>query len=112
MDSKAANIYLPNRKQMFSSKALQQKVPPRSEGLAPGEQRSYLVPMVSRALNIMNMFTRTHRNLTAQQIMDTTGYSRSSVYRILRTLAAHGYIRDDDRGGFTYGAAMKFIPHP
>jgi len=56
--------------------------------------------MLSRALRIIDIMKKQRTYMSAQQITAITGYSRSSVYRILRTLAAHDYVLEDDRGGF------------
>ena len=92
-----------------TDEALIADVPPQSRGLEPGEQRSYIVPMLSRALHIIEIMKRQRNYITAQQITAITGYSRSSVYRILRTLAAHDYILEDDKGGFLLRKAIKTL---
>ena len=92
----------PISRAMFActAKALITDVPSRSRALEPGEQRSHIVPMLSRALHIIEIMKKQRAYMTSQQITAITGYSRSSVYRILRTLAAHDYVLEDDKSGF------------
>lgn len=51
----------------------------------PNLNRSYIVPVLSKALVIMGVLERIDRHLTMKQISDETGISLSTVYRIIRT---------------------------
>ena len=76
------------------------EIPIRSKAREEGAQRSHIVPMLSRALRIIDIMKKQRTYISAQQITTMTGYSRSSVYRILRTLVAHDYLLEDEKGGF------------
>lgn len=56
----------------------------------PNLDRSYIVPVLSKALFIMDVLERVAQPLTMKQISNETGISLSTVYRIVRTLSAHG----------------------
>jgi len=56
--------------------------------------RSYVIPMVARTLDITERLQE-EAGLTVDDLRHLTGYSRSTIYRILRTLDTFGYI---DRG--------------
>lgn len=56
----------------------------------PNLNRSYIVPVLSKALVIIDVLERVARPLTMKEISDETGISLSTVYRIVRTLSAHG----------------------
>ena len=56
----------------------------------PNLHRSYIVPVLSKALVIIDVLEQVAHPLTMKQISDETGISLSTVYRIVRTLSAHG----------------------
>jgi DNA-binding MarR family transcriptional regulator len=51
----------------------------------------YVVPMVSRAFEILELL-RSGSPLSIDAISLKTGTAKSSVYRIIRTMLAHGYV--------------------
>lgn len=68
----------------------------------PGLQRSYIVPMVSKALHIIALLQSCDEPLELNEICARTGYARTSVYRILRTLSAHGLLPDGNHGVYCF----------
>ncbi len=60
----------------------------------PNLNRSYIVPVLSKALVIMDVLERVAHPLTMKQISNETGISLSTVYRIVRTLSAHGCLSE------------------
>lgn len=58
----------------------------------PDVHRSYLVPVLSKALHIMRVLDNVEGPLNIQEVCELTGFPKTTVYRILRTLSAHGYI--------------------
>jgi hypothetical protein len=60
---------------------------------------SYLVPCVFKAVQMIEALRETRAGLRAEDFLRMTGFSRSTIYRILRTLIACGYIARD-RSGF------------
>jgi hypothetical protein len=64
--------------------------------------RNYIIPMVARTLEITERLQE-GAPLTVDDIQRLTGYSRSTIYRILRTLAAFGYVdRAMNRGEYRW----------
>lgn len=53
---------------------------------------SYLVPCVFKAVHMIQALRETGAGLRVEDLRKMTGYSRTTIYRILRTLAACGYI--------------------
>jgi hypothetical protein len=53
---------------------------------------SYLVPCVLKAVHMIQALRETGAGLRVEDLRKMTGYSRTTIYRILRTLAACGYI--------------------
>jgi hypothetical protein len=53
---------------------------------------TYLVPCVFKAVHIIQALRETGAGLRVEDLRGMTGYSRTTIYRILRTLAACGYI--------------------
>jgi len=58
----------------------------------PDVHQSYVIPVLDKALRIMRLLEESERHLKIGEIARTTGYSQSTIYRILRTLSAHGYL--------------------
>lgn len=68
----------------------------------PDINRSYVVPVLSKALRIMRLLEMTERPMSIPQICEATGVAHSTVYRILRTLSAHGYLPRGDHGVYAF----------
>ncbi len=64
----------------------------------PNVSRSYLVPMLVKAFRIIDALQASHRPLTVDELSRRLGYSKTTVYRILRTLAACGYLPNSASG--------------
>jgi DNA-binding IclR family transcriptional regulator len=56
-----------------------------------------------RILAILNLFTETRAVITADEMMETLGYSRPTLYRYLKTLKDHGYLTSTPRTGYMLG---------
>lgn len=59
---------------------------------------SYLVPCVFKAVHMIEALRETGTGLRVEDLRRMTGYPRTTIYRILRTLIACGYI-DRTSGG-------------
>jgi uncharacterized membrane protein len=68
-------------------------------GARSDHSRSYIVPMVARAIHITQTLQNENGCLTLDDLLKVTGYSRTTVYRILRTLVSFGYVRREVRYG-------------
>ena len=66
--------------------------------VATRDSESYIVPMVARAIDISELLQEFNSGLHVKGIKELTGYADSTIYRILRTLAAFGYVARDSNG--------------
>ena len=55
-------------------------------------KRLYLIPILSKALDIMELLQAEKAPMTLEAIYQRTRFSKTSVYRILKTLVHRGYI--------------------
>lgn len=58
-----------------------------------------LTPAVVRTLDILELFVAGEPELTAPEIVARTGFPRTSVHELLKTLVAREYLQRDDRTG-------------
>ena len=68
----------------------------------PHVDRSYIIPVLSKALLIMDLLRNSEHALNVAEISASTGISKSTVYRILRTLSAYGYLPDGASGIYSF----------
>ena len=61
--------------------------------------RQYIVPILMKSLVILRLLRETPIGLRIDQIHAETGVPRSTVYRIVRTYVASGYV-EKTTGGF------------
>ena len=59
---------------------------------------SYLVPCVFKAVQMIEALRGATTGLRVEDLRNMTGYSRTTIYRILRTLAACRYIVRNSKG--------------
>jgi len=64
--------------------------------------RAYEVPMVMRALDILEFLRRTNLALKMDEIAAQTNTSRTSTYRIIRTLVIRGYLSESLNGQYRF----------
>ena len=57
----------------------------------------YIVPALQRGLRILELFNSDQRNLNMNELAELMGGSVSSIYRIVQTLAAMGYLQKSAR---------------
>lgn len=74
----------------------------------PHVQRSYIIPVLCKALTIIELLKDSDRPLNIQHLSKTTGIAKTTVYRILRTLSAYGYLPDGADGVYSF----RHIPYP
>jgi DNA-binding IclR family transcriptional regulator len=55
--------------------------------------------MVARAIHITETLQKEDGFLSVDELLMVTGYSRTTIYRILRTLASFGYVHREVRSG-------------
>lgn len=68
----------------------------------PDVHRSYMIPVLSKALTIMEVLKTSERPLNVQQLAETTGIPKTTTYRIVRTLSAYGYLPDGADGVYSF----------
>ena len=71
----------------------------------PDLHRNYVIPVLSKALKIVQLLETSERPLSTAEIARRTGVPKTTAYRILRTLSAHGYLPQGADGVYCF----KFI---
>ena len=67
----------------------------------------YIVPALAQGLAVLALFSRERPMLTAPEIAQTLGLSRTTVFRLLHTLQSMGYVvRADEERRFKLGPAL------
>jgi ribose transport system substrate-binding protein len=61
-------------------------------------KRLYLIPILSKALDIMELLQTEKNPMALEAIYQRTRFSKTSVYRILKTLVHRGYITQSSDG--------------
>lgn len=63
-------------------------------------KRLYLIPILSKALDVIELLEQHHTALTLEDVYQRTHISKTSVYRILKTLVHRGYIAQTQNGQY------------
>ena len=66
------------------------------------------IKVLDKALDVLELLAAAQEYLTAQRISEEIGQPKSTVHRILNTLAARGYIRKDEKV-HSYGIGLKLL---
>ncbi|MDR3727749.1 MAG: substrate-binding domain-containing protein [Terracidiphilus sp.] len=61
-------------------------------------KRLYLIPILSKAFDVIEMLENNHAPVSLEDVHQTTKISKTSVYRILKTLAHRGYVAQVQNG--------------
>ncbi len=61
-------------------------------------KRLYLIPVLSKALDVLEIIQRENRPLSLETIYQRTHISKTTVYRILKTLVHRGYLAQSQDG--------------
>lgn len=61
-----------------------------------GTDREYVVPILLKAAHILEIFSEVEEDMSIADIKGACGYSRSTIYRIVRTLVVCGYLTNVD----------------
>lgn len=61
-------------------------------------KRLYLVPILSKALDILELFQKTEQPMALDDIFQRTHISKTTVYRILKTFVHRGYLAQSQDG--------------
>ena len=69
--------------------------------------RLYLIPVLSKALDILELLQNERGSLTLEAIYQRTNISKTTVYRILKTLVHRGYLAQSQDGLYRLVARPK-----
>ena len=61
-------------------------------------KRLYLIPILSKALDVIELLEESHAPVTLEDVFQKTQISKTSVYRILKTLVHRGYVAQGQNG--------------
>jgi ribose transport system substrate-binding protein len=63
-----------------------------------GPPRLYLIPVLSKSLDILELLQKENRPKSLEEIFQRTGISKTTVYRILKTFTHRGYLSQAENG--------------
>jgi len=63
-------------------------------------KRLYLIPILSKALDVLELLEQDHAPVTLEDVFQRTKISKTSVYRILKTLVHRGYVAQSQDGQY------------
>ena len=72
-------------------------------------KRLYLIPILSKALDVIELLERDHAPLTLEDVYQKTNISKTSVYRILKTLVHRGYLAQSQDGLYRLAARPRKV---
>ena len=72
----------------------------------PKIKRLYLIPILSKALDILELLEAEKKPLTLELIYQRSAISKTSVYRILKTFVHRGYVAQTQDGACRYTALI------
>jgi len=63
-------------------------------------KRLYLIPILSKALDVIELLEESHASVSLEDVYQKTKISKTSVYRILKTLVHRGYVAQAQNGQY------------
>jgi ribose transport system substrate-binding protein len=63
-------------------------------------KRLYLIPILSKALDVLELLEQNNAPVTLEDVFQKTQISKTSVYRILKTLVHRGYVAQAQNGQY------------
>ena len=63
-------------------------------------KRLYLIPILSKALDVIELLEQNQTPLAMEEVFVQTNISKTSVYRILKTLVHRGYVAESQDGRY------------
>lgn len=62
-------------------------------------QNKYNIPILAKGMELIELIAQSSKGLTIQEIVNTLGHSKTSVYRIICSLEEMGYLLKDQQSG-------------
>jgi ribose transport system substrate-binding protein len=72
-------------------------------------KRLYLIPILSKAIDILELLESENRPLALEEIFQRSQISKTSIYRILKTFAHRGYVAQNSSGSYRLMARPRKI---
>ncbi len=72
------------------------------------QHEKYVVKVLEKAMKILDVYSMQENAFTLDDLTKRTGFDKSTVYRILRTMEKNGYIRYDQEDGL-YRLGQRFM---
>ena len=63
-------------------------------------KRLYLIPILSKAFDVIELLEQSHAAVSLEDVYQKTQISKTSVYRILKTLVHRGYVAQTQNGQY------------
>jgi IclR family acetate operon transcriptional repressor len=74
----------------------------------PPPSRTPYIALIGKVVRVIELLRDAPDGLSLQALTQRTGYVKSSIHRMLLSLARHGYVEQDARGGI-YRLGLKFL---
>ncbi|MCW2566483.1 MAG: IclR family transcriptional regulator [Mycobacterium sp.] len=84
---------------------------PAAPGQAPGPAPAGSVQAVDRALDVLEALAAAARPLGVSALAQVTGLPVGTIHRLLRTLAARGFVRQEATRNYALGPALFRVGH-
>lgn len=72
--------------------------------MAKNTRRLYLIPVLSKSLDILELLQTRNQSISLEQIHRETRISKTTVYRVLKTLVHRGYLAQSSDGTYRHVA--------
>ncbi len=66
----------------------------------PKIKRLYIIPILSKGLDVIELLEQNHSPISLEEVYKKTHISKTSVYRILKTLVHRGYVAQTQNGQY------------
>lgn len=80
----------------------------RARELQPKLDREYIVPVLLKSVQVLDLLGDVPDGLRIEQIHRMTGIAKTTVYRIVRTLVVSGHVHHGSNGA--YAIARRITP--
>lgn len=80
----------------------------RARELQPKLDREYIVPVLLKSVQVLDLLGDAPDGLRIEQIHQITGIAKTTVYRIVRTLVVSGHLHHGGNGA--YAIARRIAP--